>query len=69
VAAVSEATKLDPELTANVLKEYDFTLQLNPALANSLTALGEWAKQNGKIDANVTLPDYSQFLADKFVNQ
>lgn len=69
VAAVSEATKLDPELTANVLKEYDFTLQLNPALADSLTALGEWAKQNGKIDANVTLPDYSQFLADKFVNQ
>ena len=69
VAAVSEATKLNPELTANVLKEYDFTLQLNPALADSLTALGEWAKQNGKIDANVTLPDYSQFLADKFVNQ
>jgi len=69
VAAVSDATKLDPELTAKVLTEYDFTLQLNATLADSLTTLGEWAKQNGKIDANLALPDYSQFLADKFVNQ
>ncbi len=69
VAAVSEATHLDAELTAKVLKEYDFTLQLNPQLAESLATLGEWAKQNGKIDATTTLPNYSDFLADKFVNQ
>lgn len=69
VAAVSEATHLDADLTAKVLTEYDFSLQLQPALAESLATLGAWAKDNGKIDASVTLPDYQQFLVGTFVNQ
>ena len=67
LAAVSEATKLDAALVSSVLREYDFTLQLKPQLADELTALGNWAKSNGKLDAGVTLPDYQQFFVGKFI--
>ncbi|EID09281.1 ABC transporter substrate-binding protein [Mycolicibacterium phlei] len=67
VTAVADATKLDPALVKDVLSGYDFTLQLKPALADDLAALGAWAQQNGKIEPNVTLPDYSQFLDTQFI--
>ncbi|WP_319428955.1 ABC transporter substrate-binding protein [Mycobacterium sp. RTGN5] len=67
ITAVSEATKLDAALVSAVLKEYDFTLQLKPELADELTALANWAKSNGKLDANVTLPDYKSFFIGKFI--
>jgi len=67
VTAVVDATKLDPSLVKDVLSGYDFTLQLKPELAEDLAALGAWAQKNGKIDANVTLPDYMQFLDTQFV--
>lgn len=67
ITAVSEATKLDAALVSTVLKEYDFTLQLKPQLADELTALGNWAKRQGKLDANVTLPDYQSFFLGKFI--
>lgn len=67
ITAVSEATKLDASLVSSVLKEYDFTLQLKPQLADELTALGNWAKSNGKLDAGVTLPDYQSFFLGKFI--
>ena len=67
ISAVADATKLDASLVSSVLKEYDFTLQLKPQLAEELTALGNWAKSNGKLDANVTLPDYQTFFLGKFI--
>jgi NitT/TauT family transport system substrate-binding protein len=67
LAAVTDATKLDASLVSSVLKEYDFTLQLKPQLAEELTALGNWAKSNGKIDASVALPDYTSFFNGKFI--
>ncbi|MET4430067.1 ABC transporter substrate-binding protein [Mycolicibacterium sp. 624] len=67
VSAVAEATQLDPTLVKSVLSEYDFTLQLQPALADDLARLGAWAKANDKIDANATLPDYAQLLDNRFV--
>lgn len=69
IAAVAETTHLDPALVKNVLAEYDFTLQLQPTLANDLSALGNWAKDSGNIDAGVTLPDYQTFLDDQFVKK
>ncbi|HEX7823716.1 MAG TPA: ABC transporter substrate-binding protein [Mycobacterium sp.] len=69
VSAVAETTHLDPALVKNVLSEYDFTLQLQPTLANDLSALGNWAKDSGNIDASVTLPDYPTFLDDQFVKK
>ena len=67
VSAVAEATQLDPTLVKSVLSEYDFTLQLQPTLADDLARLGAWAKDNDKIDADATLPDYANFLDDQFV--
>ncbi|KAA0100536.1 ABC transporter substrate-binding protein [Mycolicibacterium sp. P1-5] len=67
IAAVADAVKLDSALISSVLKEYDFTLQLKPQLAEELTALGNWAKSNGKIDGNVKLPDYQSFVIGKFI--
>jgi NitT/TauT family transport system substrate-binding protein len=69
VQAVPAATHLDADLTAKVLTEYDFSLQLNPSLADTLGTLGQWAKDTGKMDAGAKLPDYQQFLVNKFVAQ
>lgn len=69
IAAVADATHLDAGLVKGVLAEYDFELQLAPALADDLTRLGTWAKDNGKISADVGLPDYQNFIDDKFLAQ
>ncbi|MEV0247167.1 ABC transporter substrate-binding protein [Nocardia sp. NPDC050712] len=67
VAAVAAATQLAPDLIRKILAEFDFTLQLKPDLAGVLTALGAWAKEQGKIDRAAQLPDYSTFLASGHV--
>ncbi|MFA5711208.1 ABC transporter substrate-binding protein [Mycolicibacterium sp.] len=69
VAAVAEATQLDPALVSGVLAEYDFSLELEPSLAEELETKGTWAKQVGNIDAGAALPDYSQFLDGQFLGQ
>jgi NitT/TauT family transport system substrate-binding protein len=66
-AAVAKATQLDPELLRTVLAEFDFTLQLNPDLAQKLTQLGEWAKTQGSVEPSTQLPNYAEFLDDQFL--
>ncbi|MDT5153196.1 MAG: hypothetical protein QOI01_4929 [Mycobacterium sp.] len=65
--AVAKATQLDPELLRTVLAEFDFTLQLNPDLAQKLTQLGEWAKTQGSVEPSTQLPNYAEFLDDQFL--
>ncbi|WP_458318991.1 ABC transporter substrate-binding protein [Mycolicibacterium brisbanense] len=67
IDAVAKATQLDAGLLRPVLKEFDFTLQLNPDLATKLTELGEWAKTQKSIDATAALPDYAQFIDNHFL--
>ncbi|MFE6857573.1 ABC transporter substrate-binding protein [Nocardia sp. NPDC057668] len=62
VSAVAAATQLEPALLGKVLPEFDFGLQLRPEIANELTALAQWAKGQGKIDAAITLPDYATLI-------
>jgi NitT/TauT family transport system substrate-binding protein len=50
-----------------VLAEFDFTLQLNPDLAQKLTQLGEWAKTQGSVEPSTQLPNYAEFLDDRFL--
>jgi NitT/TauT family transport system substrate-binding protein len=65
--AVAKATQLDPELLRTVLAEFDFTLQLNPDLAQKLTQLGEWAKTQGSVEPSTQLPNYAEFLDGQFL--
>lgn len=65
--AVAKATQLDPELLGTVLGEFDFTLQLNPDLADKLAELGAWAKTQKSIDPSTQLPDYAKFLDNQFL--
>ncbi|MGV9798646.1 ABC transporter substrate-binding protein [Mycobacterium sp. NPDC003449] len=67
VDAVTKATQLDPQLLRTVLKEFDFTLQLNPDLAAKLTELGEWAKTQKSIDASTALPNYAERLDNQLL--
>jgi NitT/TauT family transport system substrate-binding protein len=67
VAAVAEATQLDPELLRTVLPQFDFTLQLRPDLAAKLTALAEWAKTQGSLDNSARIPDYTALLDTHFL--
>lgn len=65
--AVAKATQLDPALLRTVLGEFDFTLQLNPDLAQKLDELGQWAKSQGSVDPSTQLPNYSDFLDGQFL--
>jgi NitT/TauT family transport system substrate-binding protein len=67
VNAVATATQLNPGLLREVLPQFNFTLQLQPALASNLTALGNWAKTQGSIDRATILPDYATFLDGQFM--
>ncbi len=65
--AVTAATKLDAVLVATVLGEFDFTLEVQPTLADELRALGEWGKANDKLPTDAELPDYGSLLVDTFL--
>jgi NitT/TauT family transport system substrate-binding protein len=67
IDAVAKATQLAPELLRTVLAEFDFTLQLNPDLAAKLTQLAEWAKTQGSIEPSTQLPNYAEFLDNRFL--
>lgn len=67
VDAVAGATQLDPGLLRKVLPEFDFTLQLQPALASTLTGLGQWAKTQGSVEPATRLPDYTTFFDSRFL--
>ena len=67
VDAVAGATQLDPGLLRKVLPEFDFTLQLQPALASTLTQLGQWAKTQGSIQPATQLPDYTTSFDNQFL--
>lgn len=69
VDAVATATQLDPTLLRTVLGEFDYTIQLQPDLADKLSALGEWAKTQKSIEPSTELPDYSQFLDAQFLEK
>lgn len=65
--AVADATQLAPNLIEQVLPEFDFTVQLQPDLSEKLTALGDWAKRQGSLDASTQLPNYGTFLDTAFL--
>jgi NitT/TauT family transport system substrate-binding protein len=67
VAAVATATQLDPALLRKILPEFDYTLQLQPALASTLTDLGQWGKTQGAITPAAPLPDYASSLDNRFL--
>ncbi len=67
--AVAKATQLDAGLLRTVLDEFDFTIQLNPDLADKLAELGAWAKTQKSIDPDTQLPDYARFLDNQFLPQ
>ncbi|WP_280362977.1 ABC transporter substrate-binding protein [Nocardia wallacei] len=67
VTAVAEATQLPPDLLGKILPEFDFSLQVQPRLAESLTALANWAKEQGSIDRSALLPDYAAALDSDFL--
>ncbi|QNG18146.1 ABC transporter substrate-binding protein [Rhodococcus triatomae] len=67
VSAVASATQLDPDLLRSVLPQFDFALQLRPELAEKLDELGQWAQAQGSIDAGARIPDYQEFLEDRFL--
>ncbi|MBF6175608.1 ABC transporter substrate-binding protein [Nocardia blacklockiae] len=67
VAAVAEATQLAPDLLARILPEFDFTLRLQPDLAGNLTALANWAKEQGSVDRSTQLPDYATTLDSRYL--
>ncbi len=67
VEAVSAATQLRPDLLRAVLPQFDFTLQLPPALPGKLDELGRWAESQGKIKASTPLPDYATLIDNRFL--
>ncbi|WP_181696237.1 ABC transporter substrate-binding protein [Nocardia sp. GTS18] len=67
VEAVSAATQLRPDLLRGVLPQFDFTLQLPPALPGKLTELGQWAESQGKIPAGTPLPNYATVIDNRFL--
>ncbi|MFC9872938.1 ABC transporter substrate-binding protein [Nocardia salmonicida] len=67
VEAVSAATQLRPDLLRTVLPQFDFTLQLPPALPGKLDELGRWAQSQGKIKAGTPLPDYATLTDNRFL--
>lgn len=67
--AVAKATQLDAGLLRTVLGEFDFTIQLNPDLADKLAELGAWAKTQKSIDPGTQLPDFADFLDNQFLPQ
>jgi NitT/TauT family transport system substrate-binding protein len=67
VDAVAAATQLDPDLLRKILPEFNFTLQLQPELASTLTELGRWAKTQGSIEPATQLPDYATFFNNRFL--
>ncbi|MGY0498448.1 ABC transporter substrate-binding protein [Nocardia sp. FBN12] len=67
VEAVSTATQLRPDLLRTVLPQFDFTLQLPPALPGKLDELGRWAESQGKIKAGTPLPDYATLIDNRFL--
>ena len=44
------------------LGEFAYTLELSENLAGELVKLGEWAKEEGNIDADTELPQYPDRL-------
>ncbi len=67
VEAVSAATQLRPDLLRDVLPQFDFTLQLPPALPGKLEELGRWAESQGKIKAGTALPNYAELIDGRFL--
>ncbi|MFD3430292.1 hypothetical protein [Nocardia fluminea] len=67
VEAVSAATQLRPDLLRTVLPQFDFTLQLPPALPGKLDELARWAESQGKIKAGTPLPDYATLIDNRFL--
>jgi NitT/TauT family transport system substrate-binding protein len=67
VDAVATTTQLDPGLLRKILPEFNYTLQLKPDLATTLTELGQWAKAQGSIEPTTALPDYPTFFDNRFL--
>lgn len=65
--AVATATQLSPQLLTGVLAEFDFTVTLSDDLAPELRRLADWARAQGRIDAQTPLPDYAPVLEPRFV--
>ncbi|GAB2442797.1 ABC transporter substrate-binding protein [Nocardia tengchongensis] len=68
ISAVAAATQLTPALITKILPEFDYVLQLRPELAGTLGKLATWAKDQGKVDRSIQLPDYNTLLVAGFVN-
>lgn len=64
IDAVVAATKLKPDLVGRVLEEFEFSLQLQPELASTLTDLAGWAREQGSLDDKVKPVDYARMLDD-----
>ena len=69
VDAVATTTQLDPDLLRKILPEFNFTIQLQPDLASTLTELGKWAKTQGSIEPATQLPDYASFFDDRLLSK
>ncbi|WP_433754457.1 ABC transporter substrate-binding protein [Nocardia sp. CA-135398] len=67
ISTVAAATQLAPDLLQKILPEFDYTIQLQPDLADNLTSLGTWAKAQGKIDQSTQLPNYDALLVTTFL--
>lgn len=67
VDAVATTTQLDPGLLRKILPEFNYTLQLEPDLATTMTELGQWAKTQGSIEPTTQLPDYPTFFDSRFL--
>lgn len=64
VAAVAEATGLDPGLMGTVLGEFEYAVQLEDDLADELAARADWAIGEGSIAADTPVPAYADHLDD-----
>lgn len=60
--AVGRAIDLEGGTLATVLEEFDFSVQLEPDLADTLVARAEWGIEEGNLSAGTEIPDYADHL-------
>jgi NitT/TauT family transport system substrate-binding protein len=62
-------TKLDRSTIDGIWKNFSFKTALLQKLVDDWIAEAAWAKESGKVDGSVTLPDFRKVLDDRFLRE